>query len=200
MKLEQLFEASINAAKFEKLWRNKDFQARLVGHSTANEFAEWFRIENPEYENEFIEVITMLPEFEEYFKHQLEERFDDLYYDIEIKNGEIVLYREMTVRRNWIDVLAKNPNSRIGMYWSFDKDAAEAHWGKFDREHRKVSIVIKLKEKYVDWMETFSANLVMPEEKEITLYKNTPFKIIHISDGRGEALDISSIENNTYKA
>ena len=201
MKLTQLFEASIIGTRFNKIWNNKQFQARLEGHGRDTQYADVFSYDS-KYEDIDIQDILELPEFKEFYKDQIEIEFDNKFDEIfdHIRQGNITLYREMTVKKDWLSHLEKNPKSRLGKYWSYDSGAAEAHWGKFDNEHHKMTIVIEIKEKYVDWLETFEANILIEHENEITLFKNTQISIIRLLDDKGEEMDISSIENNTYRA
>lgn len=195
MKLETLFERTITDTRFNKII-TKDF-IKHVGDYGGNYLA-YFRLYNDEYEDMDDADIEAMPEYKEFLIDELRNKFGDAFDEIfkHIKNGKIVLYRDITVRKDWLEHLSKNPKSRLGKYWSWDADAADAHWGNFGQVI--TTVVIEIPEKYVDWTETFQANLKIEEEKEITLFKNTPIKIKAILN-KGKPADISSIENNRYK-
>ncbi|MCK4500539.1 hypothetical protein KAU11_08570 [Candidatus Babeliales bacterium] len=196
MKLEALFERTITDTQFKKIV-DKEF-LRTIG-DFGDKHAEFFILYNPEYEDTDINKIHALPAFKEFMVDELRNQFDDTFDDIfrHIKGGKIILYREMTVRKDWVEHLAKHPKSRIGQYWSWDAAAAEAHWGNLNLGI--ATVVIEVQEKHVDWSETFQANLKAEEEKEITLFKNTPIKIKAILN-KDDPVDISSLDGNWYKA
>jgi len=97
---------------------------------------------------------------------------DDYFNDDET----ITLWRKMTVDDKWIQNL-KTTGKRLGKYWSYVEDAAEAHWGKAGKE---ITLQTSVREEYIDWNQTIEANInpqTGEDEKEITLFKNTPIKI-----------------------
>jgi len=196
MKLDILFERTISDIRLKKII-TKGFIDNLDNYT--NHFLDYFKVYNNEYADMDDGDIKELPAYKEYLQDELRNKFDDAFEEIfnNIHQGKITLYRDMTVRKDWVEHLAKHPNSRIGKYWSWDEAAADAHWGTFG--DKVASIVIEIPEKFIDWEETFQANLQIQEEKEITLFKNTPIKIKAILN-KGKPEDISSIENNRYKA
>jgi len=146
--------------------------------------------------------IMETPEFLEFVQRELDSSFYDVQYNIErtIKNGYITIFRSMTVKPKWFEKLDKHKH--LGIFWSWDKQAAESHWGHFDKGHREIKLVTKIKEKYVDWIDTFELNIqptTGEDEKEIRLFKNTPIKLLAIIDG-GKEIDISSIKDKVFRA
>jgi len=137
-------------------------------------------------------------------KYEAEYKFDEVINMIsdQIKNDNIEIFRIITVGKNWIKHLEKQGN-HLGIYWSFDEDAAEPHWG-YNNSKKQIKALIKslIDQKYVDWVRTIRANLTLStgeEEKEITLFKSTPLKISSISIN-DEEQDISKIKNKIFKA
>ncbi len=66
-----------------------------------------------------------------------------------------------------------------------------------------VTVVSEIKEKYVDWIDTYRLNMdtsLGDMEKEIRLFKGTPLKIIRIYDDKGNDLDLTPIKGKTFKA
>jgi hypothetical protein len=146
--------------------------------------------------------IMASPEFLEFVQGELEYKFYEIKVDIEgtIKNGYIIIYRDMTVKSNWFDKLEKHKH--LGIYWSWDKSSAEAHWGKFEKGYRTIKLVSKIKEKYVDWHDTFELNLNLSlgeDEREIRLFKNTPIRLEAIYV-KGKEFDISNIKDKVFRA
>jgi hypothetical protein len=72
------------------------------------------------------------------------------------------------------------PEKHLGIYWSWDENAAEAHWGHSGGQNIVVLIKSSVREEYVNWNETIIANMDISlgeNEKEIQLFKNTKLKI-----------------------
>ena len=140
-------------------------------------------------------------EFKEWFDEYTEGRFYemvDILYSY-IDNGKIKIWRMMDVKKDWIDALEKQ-GKHLGIYWSYEEDVAEAHWGK----GLKHSILIEseVPENGVDWNETILANIhpvTGEEEKEITLFKGTPINIKSIKVDN-EEIDITHIKDKVFKA
>lgn len=146
--------------------------------------------------------IMETPEFLEFVQSELEARFYEVQNDIgrTIKNGYITIFRSMTVKPKWFEKLDKHKH--LGIFWSWDKQSAEAHWGHFEKGHRDIKLVSKIKEIYIDWVDTFELNIQPTtgyDEREIRLFKNTPIKLFAIIVD-GKEIDISSIEDKVFRA
>lgn len=116
-------------------------------------------------------------------------------------NGNITIWRKIRVDDNWFKHLITQGN-RLGIYWSWDEHAAEAHWGyNIKDKYNNVLIKSSINEKYVDWEKTLvlNAELSSEEEKEIRLFKNTPLKIEGLWINN-EEIDITPIKNKVFKA
>lgn len=148
------------------------------------------------------EDLVETPEFFEYVQSELESKFEDVKYDIGhiTKGGWITIYRKMTVDPKWLNNLKRNKH--LGIFWSWDKHAAEAHWGSFGKGHREITLISRVKEIHIDWVDTFQLNIspsTGEEEREIRLFKNTPIKLIAVWV-EGENMDISEIEDKVFRA
>lgn len=115
------------------------------------------------------------------------------------RDGTVKIWRRMTVDDDWLSQIERG-NIRLGMWWSWDENAAEAHWGDSSKRN-SVLIESVIKEEYVNWLDTIHANIhpALYQEKEITLYKNTTMKIVSI-EMNGEMIDSKIFENKIYKA
>ena len=165
------------------------------------EFKDYKNIDEDDEDYDEDEILAS-SEFLNFVEDQLSNDFQNVKYDIgrTIKNGHIPIYRSMTVKSNWFKNLKKHKH--LGIYWSWSKHAAESHWGHFGKDYREIKLVSKIKENYVDWIDTFQLN-IMPgtgyEEKEIRLFKNTPIKLDAILVG-GKPIDISEIKDKVFRA
>lgn len=134
------------------------------------------------YEDMSEDEITETPEYKNWLQYEIEYRFGELkdkFLKLKNENSEIEIYREMKVPANWIDNL-KNP-AHLGIYWSYDKKAAEAHWGYDGDIHVLITATVKFDK--INWQDTFLANLdvnIGDMEKEIRLYEDTALNVIDI--------------------
>lgn len=138
-------------------------------------------------------------ELKDYIKQRLEERLEDIYWEIKqsIQNNSIKIYREMTVDSNWIKNIYKS--QRLGIYWSYKENSAHAHWAD-NSKNNTIIIYSIINEKYIDWNTTIENNLRddSDTEKEISLFKNTSLKILGIKINN--KFIEKGFENIIYKA
>jgi len=141
--------------------------------------------------------------FKNWLKYEVEYKIDDFTRSIgDYFNGDMItIWREMTVTMEWVKALQTTGN-RLGKYWSYVENAAEAHWGSHRSSEVKVLFQTSVPEKYIDWNQTIEANIdpqIGDDEKEITLFKNTPIKIEALwIDGKD--MDITPIKDKIFKA
>ena len=208
MRLERyLIEMSMKSIKVKDIVTKKyidreldipDLEGYLDDYKTRELGYDWTGMEDDDLPDD--DEIMETPEFIEFIQYELEDAFENVKNMIPIKNGYIPIFREMTVRADWEKNLKKHKH--LGIYWSWDEHAVEAHWGKFAKGYRKILLVSKVKEKYVNWFDTFQLNIQpsMGEmEREIRLFKNTPIKIERLYI-KGKEVDISEIKDKVYKA
>jgi|ERR1035437_1076534 hypothetical protein len=131
--------------------------------------------------------------------NRLEEAKENIYDRISYHNNKIMLYRAITVDENWFRHLVSQ-GKRLGIYWSWDGDGAETHWGDHNKKHEAV-ISTEIDEKYIDWTKTLEMNMHpnFDTEKEIRLFKNTPIKINSLTID-AKPIDISLIQNKIFLA
>jgi hypothetical protein len=169
------------------------------------DYASENNIDIIQYEDNPDEDFEDTEDFRKWFEYEIEYRFNNAKENLEELidlNGEISIWRKMMVDENWIEHLEKE-GQRLGIYWSWDMNAAEPHWG-YNIANKNIEITIEsvINENYVNWPPTILANMHpnYSEEKEIQLFKNTPLKIINIYKD-GEKIEISKrIKNKTFKA
>jgi hypothetical protein len=118
-------------------------------------------------------------EQEEYLLERYEEELNEIY---EIATWEmarwkfpLTIYREVTLDTDIKDLRLEN----IGIYWSWDITAAEAHWGK--ETGSTYLLKAQIQEEAVDWERSLLA-LMNPhtgeEEREITLRQGAEIKLL----------------------
>jgi hypothetical protein len=177
---EKINEGSFYDFPEEELLSDKSMKKFIDGDQDYVENVLSFYMQENELEDEDEDEITETEDFIEFLRSELKQNLDNVSDSISGKidniTHKITLYRVMTVDSNWIAHL-KNQGKRLGIYWSWDADAAEAHWG--DHNKKAVKIEIDIDEKYVNWKETLELNIHpnYMDEKEIRLYKNTQIKI-----------------------
>lgn len=140
---------------------------------------ETYRIENNLSDEYFYDD----PDYKEWVEEKIDieynKKINELQDLISLEDGTIEIWRAMKVEDDWIEHLLKN-GKHLGIYWSYEESGAEPHWG-YNNDKRKNDIVLvtKVKEEYVDWINTIRLNVapLSSEEKEIRLFKNTPIKI-----------------------
>ena len=115
-----------------------------------------------------------------------------------IQNGKAIIWRAMTVTSSWIDHLERE-GKHLGIYWTWDPDSADTHWGDYSKPS-KVLIEAEVPENGVDWEKTLIMNIepfTGDDEKEITLFKGVPLKILSVEID-GVLQNISKIEEKTF--
>lgn len=91
--------------------------------------------------------------------------------------GNATLYRVITAPANW------TPGDRHpGIYWSWDKDAADAHWGDFSDGQVKWRMTGIINMRDVDWESTISMNILpdYKDEREIRIKEGSPVKLVKV--------------------
>ncbi len=199
--VQPLNERSIDDVKLNDIVTKKFIELQESTDYNLTSFVLQFIDEEPETvkedfdlnEEEDIQEIADTDDFKNWFKYELEYRFENLkdqFEELTDNEGFINLYRAMTVPSDYLDKLKNNRVKRIGEYWAFKPDKAEAHWGEAGIKD-EIIIESKIKEEYVDWENTFRLNLEhesFNDEEEIRLYKNTPLKILNLK-WNGEYVD-----------
>jgi len=64
-------------------------------------------------------------------RYKLEELIR-LYRNELIQNGKVTVWRAMTVTSSWLTHLERE-GKHLGIYWTWDPDAADTHWGDYSR-------------------------------------------------------------------
>jgi len=152
------------------------------------------------------------PSYREYVKNELSERLRNSIENIKSMidgSGEITIYRAMAVDDNWISHL-ETQGKHLGIYWTWSKSGGGILGDNTDEKTKEAVITAKVNEKYIDWETSLYQNMVLEVEAEITLFKNTPLKIIEIEyDDLGspysiyktsKPMDVSRIRNKIFYA
>ena len=96
-----------------------------------------------------------------------------------IKNdGSIEIYRSIVVDNDWFQNLKNKKIKRLGIYWSWNQ--GNSVYGS--NKNYKIELVSTIDEKFINWSQTMIQNIFYGDiEDEITLFKNTPIKLIRVS-------------------
>jgi hypothetical protein len=108
-----------------------------------------------------------------------------------IVDGEIKIYRQIYLSDDWFKQIENGEIKRLGEYWSYDLDSAESWDSDYGRDDKKLYYLVStIKEKYIDWDNTFELFIIVPWETEIRLYKNTTIEIESILDSNKQELNL----------
>jgi len=142
-------------------------------------------------------------EFTEWTKYELDYLASEFITKVNtelIKNGKIRIWRAMSVNKEWESRL-QTEAKHLGIYWSWDQEGAEPHWG-YNTELPFTTIMeAEVDETSVDWYPTIRLNIepVSFEEKEIRLVKGAKIKIVSIKID-GKEIDLSDISGDRFIA
>ncbi len=104
-----------------------------------------------------------------------EGKIDEVYYEIGslARNGAIPAWRAVTADEGWKPSDWDHP----GIFWSWDKDAAEAHWSGGQSHTYLMSAEIPIQD--IDWVNTLvmNANPSYMQEREIRVFKGTNIEV-----------------------
>lgn len=134
------------------------------------------------YDREETEAFDALgqKEQQEYLERRVYEDLENRYYDVlgehDMWSFPLDVYRVVTLRD-----IRELKRRGIGVFWSWDESAAEAHWGNFGKGYQKYVIHAQVQESDVDWEATVWVNLdpsLGEEEKEIRLKEGTHPQIL----------------------
>jgi hypothetical protein len=106
----------------------------------------------------------------------LEGRYYDAVVNHERSTFPRDLYRAVTLKGG-IDGLK---TQGVGIYWAFDENRADAHWGEFGVGYQKYILRAKVPETVVDWRRTILANIdpsTGDDEAEVTLIPGSRFEL-----------------------
>jgi hypothetical protein len=193
-----LNEASFHSFDNDDILNDKYIQNYINIYGSG--LLHWYMQSN-DLEDEDEDVVLNSEDFYDFIKDELEQHLEDakenIYDKIDYHSNKITLYRAITVDNNWLQHL-KTQGKRLGIYWSWDSDGAETHWGDPSKKNEAV-IEAEIDEKYVDWKTTFEMNMNpnFSEEKEIRLFKNTPIKLKKLTVNDNE-IDISIFRNKIF--
>jgi hypothetical protein len=184
----QIFERSIwdityneiVNSKFIELQENKGALNPYVSQYMAEEHDEFFDIDDD------ATGIIKTEDFQNWLKYELEFRFDKIkeLFESLIENNKIKIYRALLVNDDYINKIKSGTIKHVGIFWTYDKESAEPHWGYNDKnKQNNVLYCAEIDQQHVDWNNTLRLNLeheYLNEEKEIRLFRNTPLSLIKV--------------------
>lgn len=188
---------------------DNSYMKDVLSSDNMETFIQIYKIENEYDDLDDLDddEIEASEKFKNWLKYDIENRYDNVVNELGYKikdDNTIDLWRIITVNDNWLDHIINN-GKRLGIYWSWNENSAEAHWADSSKSN---TVVIKtsVSEKLIDWVETIQLNMNISlgeEEKEIRLFKNTSIKIEELYINGENVLDGKEgekIRNKIYKA
>ena len=203
MKYIKLFENFLILEKsFHQIQEEDVFSSNYMNELRKSDYYN-HEMSNYMHDNDIDEEEDLnIDEFEDYLlsilKNNYENFIDAINDTMNYNSGDIKIWRAISVDDNWLNKL-KIGGMRLGVYWSWIENSAEAHWrGDFNND---VILEGVINEKYVNWIETIRANIHpnFDEEREINLFKNTPIKLISVVYNNEELPD-TFFKNKIYKS
>jgi hypothetical protein len=142
-------------------------------------------------------------EFSDWVKYELDylaNEFVDKTNNELIKTGRIKIWRAMSVNKEWESRLPSEAK-HLGIYWSWDSEGAEPHWGYNTDLPFTTIMEAEVDETSVDWYPTIRLNVepISFEEKEIRLVKGSKINILSIKIDEKE-IDLSEISGERFIA
>jgi hypothetical protein len=192
-------EGSLSLVSVDEAINKKYVQLVLTDSYNDEELRYAYASEEGIDEDDIIEE-----DYERWVKYELNyagNEFIELMEKDYIKSGEITIWREMTVDDTWESSLGSHAK-HLGIYWTYDRNAAEAHWGHNNNKMTFHALIeAKVKETSVNWLPTIRLNTEPKarDEKEIRLVKSVPLEIvaIYIDD---KEIDISELADKRFIA
>ena len=201
-----LIESELNSLTSDDIVTDKYLKDNLLNSDDADSLFYQYKSENNVDSDidfdEFEKDKRNLDDFYNWLKYEFENRFEnqqDLYNSL-FSGGRLTLFRAMNVSKEWIKSLMQ-PNVKLGIYWAYEEDAAEAHWGSRDTEEAVLQTSVT--ENEVDWENTFLANLhpsLGEDEKETRLKENAKIHLEALWINKKEIKLNNKIKSNIYLA
>lgn len=132
-----------------------------------------------------------VPEFEEDCLGYVRDTFPEDATDDERLDAAWALYYEWLVERISefdtkvyravrLDSLDELRLDRLGLYWTWDEEAAEPYWGEGRGKDYIIEGIVDRGD--VDWGETLRANARHPEEKEVSIKEGAPIDVVSVRE------------------
>ncbi len=116
-------------------------------------------------------------QFQKWFAHWVSDEYGDAEWDIRdgLRSGKIKLFRAITAPKDF----KLDPDKHPGRFWSWDADAADAHWGDFGGGAIVWLMETEVTEDAIDWVPTLAMNAIpaYKDEKEVRLKEGYPVEV-----------------------
>ena len=194
---EFLNESSVNSLNIENIVTAKfldtvlddEFNDELL----KSQYIEEENIDKDEFDEE---------DFKKWAKYEFEYLADNFISDAKrlVKDGKLKVWRAMTVNKDWESRLSSQAK-HLGIYWSWDSESAEPHWGYDASLPFTTLLEAEVNENSVNWIETIQMNINpgYVEEKEIRLIKGSKIQILSIKIDDKE-IDLTEISGERFIA
>lgn len=186
-------ESNSNVDKFIEFILSDSKEGEL--ETCHNSWYDYYNECNPFDNQKFSQNVEMTVYAEDYCEeHKLDSVFDDTegfteyikdmfdegdLFVFEFERGLIKCERVIDVREDSFDI----HKGHLGKYWSFIRGAGDSH-GSVGNSRNNVVVYALVDPKDVDWAETIAANMIDPDEYEVTLNDGAPIQITKIVEKR----------------
>lgn len=148
---------------------------------------------------EFRDYLTKegIEAFNKFLEDKFENLIDDFIYNIKVDDdGLINVYRAMTIGKGASKDAFENmiKHNRVGIYWSWDESAAEAHSGSWGDDYKLFYFYGKVKPENVNWKITLYKNVYsLSDEREIQIEEFEEVLLYDIKNEDGKSINIEPV-------
>ena len=147
---------------------NQKFSQNVDMTAYAEEYCEEYKLDT---------VFDDEEGFTEYIKSVFDESDNQLAFDFE--RGLIKCERVIDVQEDSFDI----HRGHLGIYWAYFEGMGDSH-GSVGNSRNNVVVSALVDPKDVNWGETIAANMIDPDEYEVTLNEDAPIQITKIVEKR----------------
>lgn len=133
--------------------------------------------------------------FIESFNESIQDMLWTIKHSMDKNDGLIDVWRSIQFNKgdydDVYDAIIKGHHGGVGVYWSWEENAADAHWGSGGTE---ITLHGQVRPEDIEWEETLRKNVYdLKDEKELEIGQNAAIKLV------GMAVETADRNKNIYK-
>ncbi len=177
-----------------------------MGGGDGEYLTEKFLEDYPEYDPDQTVKFEKFDEklFDKWLKERMSDKemadsfyriYDDIRY--ELTDNGLPIWREIYAPKTW-----KPTDKNIGIFWSWDKNSAKAHWGSYDGKGVEWLIESIAQKNQIDWELTIALNAhpsLGDDEREIRLIEGSEVPILSL-ERDGKKISTKQYEGQLFRA
>lgn len=147
-----------------------------------------------EYILELENMLSCIRDIDGFNEYLIETAHNQIFCDLEEDDRNMIyIEREILVpdfvtKGNVYSLFKNTYNGKLGVYWTYARDNAEAQWGFDEPDTQTVTLFGHVSPDDVDWNKTVSANLRFPEEKELNLKDGAVIELDEVKTSTGHTV------------